>query len=128
MPAEIIAVDPGREKCGVAVVQQTGKVIYQAVLETSGLAARVQALAEEHNVNIIVLGDRTSRQSAEKVLKAIIVNGRPVTVIAVDEHHSTDEARKRYWQDNPPRGLKRLIPVTLQVPPYPVDDLSLIHI
>ena len=41
----------------------------------------------------------------------------------VDEYRTTDEARKLYWKIHPPRGLWRLVPTTMRVPPVPVDDL-----
>ena len=40
----------------------------------------------------------------------------------VDEYNTTQLAKGEYWKANPPRGLKKLIPITMQVPPVPVDD------
>lgn len=37
--------------------------------------------------------------------------------------NSTLEARDRYWTMYPNRGLQRLIPLGLRVPPRPVDDI-----
>ena len=42
----------------------------------------------------------------------------------VDERHTTERARLRYYQDHPPRGLWRLVPLGLQVPPVPYDDYA----
>ncbi len=118
----IIAIDPGREKCGIAVVHKHDGALSKNVINTAELANIVQELATSHNINTVVIGDRTASRSAQKTLSQISANGQPLTIIPVDEHHSTDNARQRYWRDNPPRGFKRLIPVTMQVPPIPVDD------
>ena len=118
----IIAVDPGREKCGVAVVGRQGGLVAKSVVPAARMAAVVAELAERHAANTVVLGDRTGHRDAMAALAALRPGGRALSVSLVDEHRTTDEARARYWRDHPPRGLARLIPVTLKVPPVPVDD------
>lgn len=118
----VVAVDPGREKCGVAVVHKEQGILYKAVVPTAELTGMVERLVAEHRLRQVIVGDRTSSRSAQKRLSEITINGSRPDIVAVDEHRSSDEARKRYWQDHPPRGWKRLIPVTMQVPPVPVDD------
>ena len=118
----IIAVDPGREKCGIAVVHKEKGVLTQQVINTAVLNSVVQKFITDYHTSTVVIGDRTSSQEAKEKLEQIIIEAQPLVVIFVDEHKSTDQARQRYWADNPPRGLMRLIPVTMQVPPKPVDD------
>jgi hypothetical protein len=43
--------------------------------------------------------------------------------MVVDERYSSLEARNRYWQMYPPRGLTRLLPEGMRTPPRPVDDI-----
>ena len=118
----IISVDPGREKCGVAVVHKTNGVHLKKIVSTANLSEAVAKLAEEYNTLTVVLGNRTTSRETKNILAKIVVNQRNLDVKLVDEHRSTDAARIRYWRENPPKGLKRLIPVTLQIPPTPVDD------
>lgn len=118
----VIAVDPGREKCGVAVVGRRTGLVEKSVVPAGQMAAVVAALAEKYAAAVAVLGDRTGHKGAMTALAALRPGGREISVSLVDEHRSTDEARARYWRDHPPRGLARLIPVTLRVPPVPVDD------
>ena len=40
----------------------------------------------------------------------------------------TVQGRKLYFQENPPKGWKKLIPLGMQVPPVPVDDYAAIVI
>ncbi len=122
MTDAVIAVDPGRDKCGVAVVSRLEGVRWKNVVPAAEMAAVVAGLAERHAIDTVVLGDRTGRKDAMTSLAALRPGGRELTVSLVDEHRSTDEARARYWRDHPPRGLARLLPVTLRVPPVPVDD------
>lgn len=122
MEQMIIAVDPGREKCGIAVVHQKQTTLMQDVIATDQLTIIVKELLTKYKVKMVVVGDGTSSQEAKDRLEKIIIEGEAVKVTFIDERHSTDQARKRYWKENPPKGLKRLIPVTMQVPPKPVDD------
>jgi RNase H-fold protein (predicted Holliday junction resolvase) len=118
----VIAVDPGREKCGVAVVNRKSGALWKDVIQTPCLVPVVAELAQERQVTTVIIGDRTMSREARRLLTAVLVDGKPLTVIPVDEHRSSDEARGRYWLDHPPRGLGRLVPVTMRVPPVPVDD------
>ena len=43
-------------------------------------------------------------------------------ILVRDEYRTTEMAKGEYWKANPPKGWRRLLPVTMQVPPVPVDD------
>ena len=118
----IIAIDPGREKCGLAVVDQQSGVLSQQIIETKALPTVVEQLRATYHITKVVLGDGTSSQVAKERLEKSRQADQPFMIELIDERHSTDQARKRYWREHPPTGLKRLIPVTMQVPPRPVDD------
>ena len=118
----IIAVDPGKEKCGIAVVHKEQGVLLQQVIPTTNLNLIVEQLLVKYQSSQVVIGDRTSSQEAKKKLEQLSIAGEHIKVVFVDEHRSTDQARERKWQENPPRGVKRFIPTTMQVPPRPVDD------
>lgn len=122
MEETIIAIDPGREKCGIAVVHVDKGVLFKCVIQTVSLATTVMQLAKEYQIKQIVMGDGTSSQESKQCLENIRIDNESLDLVLIDERHSTDEARRRYWQENPPHGFMRLIPVTMQVPPRPVDD------
>lgn len=112
----ILAVDPGRMKCGLALIKND-EVIFQEVVPRESLLDRLMEKVEPNAV--VVVGDRTGSKAFIKELADRFPN---ITVVKVDEHRSSDEARERYWKANPPRGLKALLPVSLQTPPVPIDD------
>ncbi|QDR82053.1 pre-16S rRNA-processing nuclease YqgF [Sporomusa termitida] len=123
MPADrVLAIDPGREKCGLAVVHREQGLIDKTIIATVDLPDRVATLAAAHNLTTVIIGDGTTTQTAQAVLAAITVKGQRLTIVPVNEYRSTDEARVRYWRCHPPRGLKRLLPTGMLVPPVPVDD------
>ena len=120
----VLAIDPGREKCGIAVVHREQGILYKAVVLTGELAATAAALAEKYRLTTSIVGNSTSSRAARKEIGALTVQGEKLTIIPVDEYRSTDQARKRYWADHPPQGFKRLLPTGMQVPPVPVDDYA----
>ena len=115
----VVAVDPGREKCGVAVLDFSG-VLYRRVIKTTDLSQEVSGLSNRYRPDCIVLGDGTTSREAKEEIIAACPN---LKLTVVDEKHTTEEARREYWQYNPPRGWRRLLPRTMLTPPEPVDDL-----
>lgn len=121
----VIAIDPGREKCGIAVVHKQKGVLYKEIVHTSELVEAVISRSKSYYTKIVVLGSGTSSVKVRENLQAA---DSEFNVFVVDEYRTTDEARIRYWQENPPRGLKRFLPVTMLVPPVPVDDYAAVII
>ena len=121
MEGSIIAIDPGREKCGIAVVHQQDGVLYRSVVPSEQLLKEISRLTCTYVSSLIVMGDGTAHGYIKTLLENSLADTQ-FAIILVDESHSTDEARQHYWRDNPPRGLKRFIPIGMQVPPGPVDD------
>jgi RNase H-fold protein (predicted Holliday junction resolvase) len=115
----VLAIDPGSGKCGVAVVQRDGTVLYQAVVPAAEVGTAVAELLRRFPVDRLVLGDRTAARGVTRALRAAQL---PLEPEVVDEHRSSEEGRRRYFQANPRRGWRRLLPVTLQTPPRAYDD------
>ena len=47
-----------------------------------------------------------------------------IPVVIVDETNTTLDARRRYYDENPPKGLLRLLPRGLLVPSAPLDGYA----
>lgn len=112
----VIAIDPGRDKCGVAILDKDG-VLQQEVIDSDTLTDWVMRMKQAHPQAVVIMGNgTTSRTHYERLCRTCHVNP-----LIVEEYKTTEMARRRYWQDNPPRGLRRLVPTSMQVPPVPVD-------
>lgn len=116
----VIGIDPGRDKCGLAVVDQEQGILLLEVVPTAQLGPSAFAAAHTYQTVHIVLGNGTSHRQAQETLKRH-QPPRAWTITLIDEAHTTEQARRRYWRENPPTGLRRLIPLGLQTPPEPVD-------
>ena len=115
---KIAALDPGRDKCGFAVLDAGGAVLCQRVIETKNLIMEVSAAKAEYGFSRLVMGNGTTSKTAHKRLDAV----PDLELVVRDEYRTTEMARGEYWKAHPPKGWRRLLPVTMQVPPVPVDD------
>ncbi len=113
-----LGIDPGSDKCGLAVVSVDNIMTKKVVIRKNFIAV-VKQLVKEYNVDVAVLGDGTGSRLFFRELQESVPNLRVVTI---DEQHSTEEARTRYWLDHRPRGWRSLLPTTMQLPPEPYDD------
>jgi len=114
----VLAIDPGRDKCGIAVLSPQGDVLLHEIVPTGALETRVSELAAEYAPRII-MGDGTTSAAAKARIEAQVG-----AVTLVDEYRTTEEGRRLYWAENPPRGWRRLVPRGLLTPTVPVDDFA----
>ncbi|HEY9728179.1 MAG TPA: pre-16S rRNA-processing nuclease YqgF [Chroococcales cyanobacterium] len=117
----ILGFDPGRDKCGLAVMGKERQLVYHQVVVSQEAIATIQQLCQNYAIETIVMGNQTTAKSWKQRLSRDLSVSVPI--ILVDERYSTLEARDRYWQMYPPQGLKRLIPQGMRQPPRPIDDI-----
>ncbi|OFX17609.1 MAG: hypothetical protein A2Z18_10290 [Armatimonadetes bacterium RBG_16_58_9] len=125
-----MAIDPGRAKCGLAVVRRVAppaepgstptltEVLHQQVTSTTDLDEAVSELTRAYSPDVVIVGNGTTSAHAVEVARGL----QDAPVELVEERFTSLLARKRYFRENPPRGLRRLIPTSLQNPPRPHDD------
>jgi len=110
----VLAVDPGRQKCGIAACVP-GQVLAHRVVPATELAQVVRDWMGRYRIDRVVMGAGTGARGATEALAG-------VPFVEVDEVGTTLAARARYFADHPPRGWKRLVPRTLLTPAEPYDD------
>lgn len=115
----VAALDPGRDKCGMAVLSGKREILLQRVIETKSLESEIVQIVEQYHPRVLILGNGTTSKQAEKRICAAVPS-LPVEV--VDEYRTTEQAKREYWIVHPPTGWRRFLPTTMQVPPVPVDD------
>jgi len=119
----VLSIDPGREKCGMAVVSQD-EAVFKKVIKTEDLVNEFSFLKEKYSPDTFVIGSGTGSSKLAKTLK----ENFGITLEVINEKHSTELARIRFFEENPPKGLMRLIPLGLQLPPVPYDDYAAVII
>lgn len=124
MNDEILAIDPGREKTGIAILKNSD-VLEHKIINSEELVQTIKSLLEKYIIKTIIMGNGTSSKKKYDLLKREFIDR---DIVLINEYRTTDEARKLYFQENPPKGWKKLIPLGMQVPPVPVDDYAAIVI
>jgi RNase H-fold protein (predicted Holliday junction resolvase) len=115
----IIAIDPGKDKCGIAVLNETGEVLQKEVISRQALKGRLGRIVLKYPASILVIGESSNGYQIKDELKDLNID-----VSFVSETNSTLKARDLYWRDNPPKGLWKIIPVSFRFPPVPIDDYA----
>lgn len=113
-----LGVDPGRSKTGLALVDCEGKILSLHIADSQNIHNEILDFVKGNCPARIVLGNGTNSSNIGEVVRNTLPD---VKVTVVEEAHSTEEARVLYWQENPPTGLKKLVPLGMLVPPVPLD-------
>ena len=116
----ILGFDPGRDKCGIAVLESDRTIHYHQVISSENAIAKMTELIAQFPIELIVMGNLTTSKIWHQQLQSAFDS---VTITMIDEKNSTLEARNRYWEMYPPQGLAKLIPQGLRTPPRPIDDI-----
>lgn len=112
----VLAVDPGSQKCGLAVVDQQGTVFEKMIIPTMELSKTVSVIMDNFQISQFVVGDRTNSKEICNMLKPF-----DLSIEMIDEYNSSLEGRKRYLKDHC-RGLMRFVPIGLRFPDKAFDD------
>jgi RNase H-fold protein (predicted Holliday junction resolvase) len=117
----ILGFDPGRDKCGLAVMGDDRQLYYHQVVNAEEAIATIKQLAQQFAIELIVIGNLTTAKSWKEKLETSLPMS--IAIAMVDENNSTLQARDRYWQMYPAKGLSKLIPQNMKLPPRPIDDI-----
>ena len=109
MSFEFIAVDPGRAKCGLAVMSSDGDVVEKLVAPTENLTGIASELTRSHpGVDRIVIGSGTGSGGIVEKLRSS--SGLPGRIETVAEKNSTLEARRLFEKEHPLPWPLRILP------------------
>ena len=117
----ILGFDPGKDKCGLAVMGRDRSLHYHQVVPATEAIATIQAKCQQFPISLIVMGDQTTAKRWQQQLLQELPQS--ISIVMVDERYTSLEARDRYWQMYPPTGVSRLIPQGMRQPPRPIDDI-----
>lgn len=113
-----LGVDPGRSKTGLALVDGAGKILKLHIADSQNIDKEIVEFIQNSCPVQIVLGNGTNSSNIGEAVQKVLPN---VEIAVVEEAHSTEEARTLYWQENPPQGWRKLMPLGMLVPDVPLD-------
>ena len=117
----ILGFDPGKDKCGVAVMGLDRQLQYHEVVSSSSVIAAINDLYQKYPISLLVMGNQTTSKRWKQQIQEQLSS--TVNIILVDERYTSLEARDRYWLMYPPKGLNKLLPKGMRTPPRPIDDI-----
>lgn len=121
-----LVIDPGREKSGIAILDELGTILEKKVFSNHELVEQISIWDHKY----VPFGWIIGNKGAGKGIREEVERGniRSVSIIEADEHRSSEEGRMLYWTEHPPRGWKKIIPQSFLVPPEPWDDWAAVVI
>lgn len=117
----LLGFDPGRQKCGLAVMSTNQRIHCHQVVASEQVIPLIKDWLRRYPIGLLVMGNQTTAKTWEHRLTNSLE--QPLPIVQVDERYSSLEARDRYWQMYPPQGLGRLIPLGMRTPERPIDDI-----
>ena len=104
--AKVIAIDPGKSKCGLVLAEINTKKVYEAIIiKSEFLEKYVRDLNTIEDISKIIIGNgTTSRKTIEKL------DFFKKEIITFEEKNTTYRAKERYFELFPISGLMLLIP------------------
>ena len=119
----IFAVDPGSDKVGYAVVNldYTHGDLGIGYLEDMHRVFAKYCRDTKNPPLFIVMGNGTKCAVLCKLFNSLELD---IDIKLGDEKNTTFLARSKYFEENPPKGIWKIIPISMQFPPRPIDDYA----
>ena len=114
----ILGIDPGSSKTGAALLDSDGNIIRMDILWMDDFAKNLTEFLQTAQPETCIIGDGTTSTKLQQTLAEVLP---ALEIVVCDEAHSTEEARKLYWELNRPQGWRSLIPLGMLTPPVPLD-------
>lgn len=116
----VLALDPGMKKFGFAVVSSDKGILKSGVAKTAEFVSICREILKDFAADAVIVGGGTgSADIADRLRRELQIEPK-----IVDESHTTERAKFRYFKDYPPKGFWRLVPLGLRTPPRPYDDYA----
>lgn len=96
-------------------------LLYHQVVVTEAAIDTIQTLRQRFPISLLIMGDQTTAKDWRQKLTTDLSD--PLRIVMVDERYSTLEARDRYWQMYPPKGMYSLVPQSFRRISRPIDDI-----
>ncbi len=117
----VLAIDPGSEKCGYAVVWADGTCTEKGIAWLAEMHRVLKKFCVEPLPEALAVGICRATRVISSLARDLNL---PVPVKLIEEKNTTYLARARYFKDHPPTGLWRWVPLGMQFPPVPLDDYA----
>ncbi|MFW6256990.1 MAG: hypothetical protein ACOC2O_02500 [Bacillota bacterium] len=116
---QILAIDPGSEKSGIAIIdRQTKEIIKKDIVKTETINSYLSKVENNYKIEKIILGNGTACKKVKKHLQSSL------NPEIIEEGNSTFEAEKLYRKENYSLLKRIMFKIISWKPARPVDDYS----
>ena len=117
----VLAIDPGSEKCGIAVVAELGGIEFRSIVATRDLSATVRDLIEQYRPRRLLCGRGTGSKPIVRALQAAALD---IPLTLVDEAYTSEAARARYVAEIRRAVWQNFFPAAFAPRPYRTTTTS----
>ena len=118
--ARVVAIDPGKSKCGLVLAEISEKKVYKAIILKSELLENyLRNLITDEEIEKIIIGNGTTSGEIREKLHFF-----KKEIITFEEKNTTYRAKARYFELFPISGLKFLIPREIFILNKNLDAIS----
>ena len=118
--AKVVAIDPGKSKCGLVLAEISEKKVYKAIILKSELLDNyLRNLITAEEIEQIIIGNGTTSREIRERLHFF-----KKEIITFEEKNTTYRAKARYFELFPITGLKFLIPREIFILNKNLDAIS----
>lgn len=117
----ILAIDPGSDKVGYAVVNYDFSHGDMGVVYLSEIHNIFEKYCRNNGPSAVIVGNGTAASVLCRLYNDMEIN---IPVRFADEKNTTFKARARYFAEHPPKGFWRIVPLGMQTPSVPIDDYA----
>jgi hypothetical protein len=115
-PPLYLGFDPGKDKCGLALVDSQKIIHWHEVILTAKVTATLETIRQTIPIDCVILGDQTHSKYWQNILQTTLPS---LKIVTIDERYSSLEARSRYWNCIPPPYGNGLFPKAYDSRPDP---------
>lgn len=120
------AIDPGRRKCGVAVMDGAGRTLEKTILRRDVFEEGMKELLSRHaGVEAFAVGSGTAGGEVAALLRKIIPG---VEIVFVEEKDTTRLAKEIFFRENPKKRYLGVFPFSLFLTQPEVDAYAAVAI
>ena len=117
----ILAIDPGSDKVGFAVVNYDMSHGDMGVVYLAEIHNIFEKYCRNNGPETVVVGNGTAAAVLCRLYNDLEID---IPLRFADEKNTTFKARARYFAEHPPKGIWRLVPLGMQTPSVPIDDYA----
>ncbi len=108
MSKELLSLDPGRDKVGVAVLSRAGEEKEKTIIKREEVVKHLTEVFDKYDINIVVLGNGTGAEDLIAEIKENLdIEDKKIKLI--DEQYTTEEAQTRYLAEKPMSRYEKLL-------------------